>query len=56
MYGSGKRGMRTSHEQNLDKKLFLEGLAETKPRDNAREWFRRPAYSIQKEGDTVADE
>ena len=56
MCGSGKRGMRTSHEQNIDRMHFHEELAEKKPKDSASKWFKRKAYSIQKEGNTVAEE
>ena len=55
MYGSGKRGMRTVHEQRMDNALFIEGLAVRKPKDSASKWFKRKAYSVEKEGDTVAD-
>ena len=49
MHGSGKRGMRTTHKQNIDRMHFHEELVEKKPKKKAKEWFKRPAYSIQKE-------
>ena len=53
MKGSGKRGMRTGHEQKLDRDRFREEMAEEKPRDNASKWFKHKAYDVKIEGDNV---